>query len=161
MTGLKCFQCHKCTVLSCLPCMHNCRQAVIPLRMHFSSISFSFSLFLSSPSKTKMFPQMHWSPSNSSFCFCLFYLILFIYLLIYFSFFSILICCCPRLGTGSLVIVEKLAEGARPLMVVTQGDAAYSKDAKNQIDGCKGCSWVATASAVPCSGAGLTRDTVL
>lgn len=81
----------------------SCSGCLFPLFLSFF-LSFSFSLLLSSLSKTKMFPQMHWSPSNRSLCFVS---------LSYFFF--VRIHHLPRLSTGCLIIRDTLACSAKTL----------------------------------------------
>lgn len=65
-------------------------------------LSFFFLLLLSSPFKTKMFLQMHWSPSNRSLC-----LVALNYI------FFVCIRHPPRLSTGCLISREILVSGAK------------------------------------------------
>lgn len=74
-------------------------------------LSFFFLLLLSSPSKTKMFLQMHWSPSNRSLC-----LVALNYI------FFVCIPHPPRLSTGCLIRREILVSSAKtPRNADTEG----------------------------------------
>lgn len=73
-----------------------------PVPDAFSFLSFFFLLLLSSPSKTKMFLQMHWSPSNRSLC-----LVALNYI------FFVCIRHPPRLSTGCLIRREILVSSAK------------------------------------------------
>lgn len=70
--------------------------------MPFSFLSFFFLLLLPSPSKTKMFLQMYWSPSNRSLC-----LVALNYI------FFVCIRHPPRLSAGCLIRREILVSSAK------------------------------------------------
>lgn len=90
-----------------LPSLHTHLQA----RNNPFFLSFFFLLLLSSPSKTKMFLQMHWSPSNRSLC-----LVALNYI------FFVCIRHPPRLSPGCLIRREILVSGAKtPCNADTEG----------------------------------------